>query len=73
MGICYKTEMCFNANGVRIRVTGEDFLGMKYGQYKKEDLESRQLADRKTIEFMERFKSENGSYICNDLHCIYIS
>lgn len=56
-----KGEVCGACSGALL------VLGMKYGQYKKEDLESRQLADRKTIEFMERFKSENGSYICNDL------
>ena len=42
-------------------------LGMLYGQSDKDDLESRENADRKTAEFLERFKAKNGSYICNDI------
>ena len=42
-------------------------LGMKYGQSKKEDLESRTRANQKTVEFLEQFQKKNGSYICNDL------
>lgn len=40
---------------------------MKYGQCKKDDMDSRTLANQKTVEFMERFKFENGSYRCNAL------
>ena len=40
---------------------------MKYGQSKKEDLESRTRANQKTVEFLEQFRKENGSYICNNL------
>ena len=42
-------------------------LGMKYGQCKKEDLESRALANEKTVTFLEKFKEAHGTYICNDL------
>lgn len=42
-------------------------LGLKYGQYKEDDLESRQKESAMTIEMLERFKKENGSYICKEL------
>lgn len=56
-----KGEVCGACSGALL------VLGMKYGQCKKDDLVSRTLANQKTIEFLERFKNENGSYICNDL------
>ena len=56
-----KGEVCGACSGALL------VLGMKYGQCKKDDLESRARANQKTIEFLERFKEENGSYICNDL------
>lgn len=56
-----KGEVCGACSGALL------VLGMKYGQCKKDDLESRARANKKTIEFLERFKKENGSYICNDL------
>ena len=37
------------------------------GQCKQDDLDSRTLANQKTVEFMEQFKKENGSYICNEV------
>lgn len=56
-----KGEVCGACSGALL------VLGMKYGQCKKDDLESRARANQKTIEFLERFKKENGTYICNDL------
>ena len=56
-----KGEVCGACSGALL------VLGLKYGQCKKDDLDSRTRADQKTGEFLERFKKENGSYICNDL------
>ena len=42
-------------------------LGMLYGQYDENDLESRMKANKVNVEMMKRFKEKNGSYICNDL------
>lgn len=56
-----KGEVCGACTGALL------VLGMKYGQSRKEDVESRTTANQKTVEFLERFKRENGSYICNEL------
>lgn len=56
-----KGEVCGACSGALL------VLGMKYGQCKKDDLESRARANQKTLEFLERFKKENGTYICNNL------
>ena len=56
-----KGEVCGDCSGALL------VLGMKYGQCKQDDLDSRTLANQKTVEFMEQFKKENGSYICNEL------
>lgn len=56
-----KGEVCGACTGALL------VLGMKYGQCKKEDLESRALANEKTVTFLERFKEAHGTYICNDL------
>ena len=56
-----KGEVCGACSGALL------VLGMKYGQSKKDDLESRARANKKTVEFLEQFQKENGSYICNDL------
>lgn len=56
-----KGEVCGACTGALL------VLGMKYGQCRKDDLAGRTLANQKTVEFMERFKKENGTYICNDL------
>ena len=42
-------------------------LGLKYGQCEVEDLESRYKTNDVTDKMLERFKSENGSYICKEL------
>lgn len=56
-----KGEVCGACTGALL------VLGMKYGQCKKEDLESRALANEKTVTFLEKFKEAHGTYICNDL------
>jgi len=56
-----KGEVCGACSGALL------VLGMKYGQSKKDDLDSRTKANQKTVEFLEQFEKENGSYICNDL------
>ena len=42
-------------------------LGALYGQTEIGDLESRQRANAAAIALLDRFRSENGSYICNAL------
>lgn len=59
-GMC-KGEVCGAVTGALMAI------GLKYGQCTIEDLESRKTTNNKTIEMMERFKLENGSYICNEL------
>ena len=60
-GGMYKGEVCGAVTGALMA------LGLKYGQYKEDDLESRQKESAMTIEMLERFKKENGSYICKEL------
>lgn len=67
-----KIAYCFNSGMRKGEVCGACsgallVLGMKYGQSKKDDLESRTRANQKTVDFLERFAKENGSYRCNDL------
>ena len=42
-------------------------LGMKFGQSDIEDLVSRKNTNDITVEFLNLFKSENGSYLCREL------
>lgn len=42
-------------------------LGLKFGQCKVDDWESRNKSREKCMEFYGRFKAENGSCICRDL------
>lgn len=42
-------------------------LGMKYGQCELGDMDSRLKTNDITIKFLEQFRKENGSYICNEL------
>ncbi len=67
-----KIAYCFNSGMRKGDVCGACagalmVLGMKYGQSRKDDLESRAVANQKTTEFLDKFKSINGSYTCNDL------
>ena len=48
-------------------------LGMKYGQYDENDLESRTAQREKASEFLEEFKKRQGSYICREILCCDIS
>lgn len=66
IGACFgsgmrKGEVCGACTGALM------VLGLLYGQYDKDDLESREHGRRVCEEMMERFAHENGSYICNDL------
>lgn len=67
-----KIAYCFNSGMRKGEVCGACsgallVLGMKYGPCEKDDLDSRTIANKKTVDFLEQFKKENGSYICNDL------
>ena len=67
-----KIACCFNSGMRKGEVCGACsgalmVLGMLYGQSEKDDLESRERADRMTEEFLARFKEKNGSYICNEI------
>lgn len=67
-----KVAYCFNSGMRKGEVCGSCsgalmVIGLKYGQCEKDDLESRTMANQKAEEFLERFKKENGSYICNEL------
>lgn len=59
-GMC-KGEVCGAVTGALMAI------GLIYGQCKQEDLEARQKTSDKTVEMLEKFKLENGSYICNEL------
>jgi len=56
-----KGEVCGACTGALM------VLGLRFGQYIKGDTESRNASNRVTDEFLARFKSENGSYICREL------
>ena len=66
LGACFgsgvrKGEICGACSGALM------VLGLKYGQANKEDIESRLKTTQVTDLFLDKFASENGSYICNDL------
>lgn len=42
-------------------------LGLMYGQFNKDDVESRMRANKVNVEMMNRFAEKSGSYICNEL------
>ena len=45
-------------------------LGLLYGQYRKDDMASRQNANQVNDLMMNKFAEKCGSYLCNDLlHC----
>lgn len=56
-----KGEVCGACTGALMA------LGLKFGQCDAADTESKQITNNKTVEFLESFKKENGSYICNEL------
>lgn len=66
LGACFgsgmrKGEVCGACAGALM------VLGLKYGQCQKDDMDSRMRANEVTDYFLEEFKKENGSYICNEL------
>ena len=42
-------------------------IGLKYGFYIERDIEQKNLCNAKAIEFVNKFKGENGSILCRDL------
>ncbi len=66
LGACFgsgmrKGEVCGACTGALM------VLGLKYGQYIKDDMESRIRANTVNDRFLNDFKGKNGSYICNEL------
>ncbi len=66
IGSCFGTgmrkgEVCGACSGALM------VLGLLYGQSHKEDPEGRQRSNIVNDKMMDRFKSINGSYICNKL------
>lgn len=59
-GMC-KGEVCGACTGALM------VLGMKYGRYIAGDWDSQMKANDITVRFLEQFRKENGSYICNEL------
>ncbi|MBP8593794.1 MAG: C_GCAxxG_C_C family protein [Ruminococcus sp.] len=68
----FKIAYCFNAGMRKGQVCGACsgalmVLGMMFGQYDKNDLESRMRANEMTDRSFDRFKKLNGTYICNQI------
>ena len=66
IGACFgggmsKAEVCGACTGALM------VLGMKYGQFDENDLESRSAESAKASEFLEEFKKRKGSYICREI------
>ena len=66
LGACFgsgmrKGEVCGACTGALM------VLGALYGQYDKDDTESRIRANEVNDKMMERFAKVSGSYICNEL------
>ncbi|MCQ2737121.1 MAG: C-GCAxxG-C-C family protein [archaeon] len=66
IGSCFgsgmrKGEVCGACTGALM------VLGLKYGHYKVGDIESKLKVDEVTDKFLDTFKLENESYLCNDL------
>lgn len=59
-GMC-KGEVCGALTGALM------VIGLKYGQCDVDDLESKAKTSELTCLVMDRFKAENGSYLCKDL------
>lgn len=62
-----KADVCGAVSGALM------VIGMKYGQKKAGDLETRRNGARIQDEFMKRFADANGSCICRDLLGVDIS
>lgn len=66
LGACFgsgmrKGEVCGACTGALM------VLGALYGQYDKDDEESRQVSNEVNDKMMNEFAKECGSYLCNDL------
>lgn len=59
-GMC-KGEVCGACTGALM------VLGLKYGQSEINDSDSRLKTNELTVCFLEKFRNENGSYICKEL------
>lgn len=59
-GMC-KGEVCGACTGALMA------LGLKFGQCDITNIESRKKTNDVTVEFLDIFKKENGSYLCKDL------
>lgn len=59
-GMC-KGEVCGACTGALM------VLGLKYGQCEIDDWDSRLKTNDVTVQFLELFRNENGSYICKEL------
>ncbi len=66
IGACFgggmsKAEVCGACTGALM------VLGMRYGQFDENDLDSRAAQSAKAAEFLEEFKRRKGSYICREI------
>ena len=66
IGACFgggmnKGEVCGACTGALM------VLGMKYGQFDSQDMESRAAEHAKAVQFLEEFEERKGSYLCRDL------
>ena len=66
IGACFgsgmrKGEVCGACTGALM------VLGLKFGQAKEQDMDSRFKTNEVTDRFLDEFKKENGSYLCKDL------
>ena len=66
LGACFgagmrKGEVCGACTGALM------VLGLMYGQFDKNDLESRMRENKVNVELLNGFAEKNGSYICNEL------
>ena len=56
-----KGEVCGACTGALMA------LGLKYGHNEIGDTENKLLTNDKCVQFLDEFKAENGSYLCNEL------
>ena len=66
IGACFgggmnKAEVCGACTGALM------VLGMKYGQFDLNDLDSRAVEHAKAVQFLDEFKKRKGTYICREL------
>lgn len=66
IGSCFGGGMCMGE--VCGACTGALMvLGLKYGRFSADDWESQTHANELAVRFLEQFRAENGSYLCNEL------